>query len=192
MMLNDLVSNYSWTRLPTEFLLMTISRIYQVEILIYHNKSKFINKINVWDNKLDTNCIEKIRLGLINEEHYFPLLELSNDLKYNPDIIDEIIKTDIKYDDSIKKFKKWSMVMMDSMNDIGNFKKSSDIINDFDVFDNFDNPNVPNNKIHLYDYNEDLINNIVDTKIMKTNKKLTQEQIDDYNQISNFEEFQYM
>lgn len=192
MMIYDLVSNYSWTRLPTEFLLMAISRIYQVEILIYHNKSNFVNKINVWNNILDTNCIKKIRLGLINEEHYFPLLELSDDLKYNQDVIDEIIKTDIKYDDSIKKFKKWSKVMMDSMNDTENYniKKSHDNFNDCD--NNYHNFNISKNKIDLLDNNYFLTNNKIDYKIMKTNKQLTQEQIDDYNQISNFDEFRYM
>ena len=73
MMIYDLASNYSWTRLPTEFLLMSISRIYQIEILIYHNKSEYINKINVLNNVVESNNYEKIRLGLINEEHYFPL-----------------------------------------------------------------------------------------------------------------------
>jgi len=178
MMIYDLVSNYSWTRLPTEFLLMAISRIYQLEILIYHNKSNFVNKINVWNNILDTNCIEKIRLGLINEEHYFPLLELPDDLKNDSTVIDEIIKTDIKYDNNIKKFKKWSKVMMDSMNDTSenyNLNKISD-----------NNNNIQNDNIDSLDYNK------YNTKIMKTNNKLTQEQVDDYNKISNFEDFEFM
>ena len=185
MMIYDLVSNYSWTRLPTEFLLMAISRIYQVEILIYHNKSNFVNKINVWNNHiLNTNPIEKIRLGLINEEHYFPLLELPDDLKYDLAVIDEILKTDIKYDDNIKKFKKWSKIMMDSMNDTA---KNYNINNNYFFHNQF-----ANNDITYCNNIDSLHNNKFDSRIMKTNNKLTQEQLDDYNQISNFDEFEFM
>jgi len=156
MMIYDLNLNYSWTRLPMEFLLMTISRIYQVEILIYHNKTDYVNKINVWD-KINNNVsyieIEKIRLGQINEEHYFPLLELVDELKSNPDTIDEILEIEIKYDKYSKLFKKWSKIMMESIGISGE----------------------ANNSI-----------------IMKTNKSLSQEQIDDYNQISNFDNFSFV
>ena len=210
MMIYDLVSNYSWSRLPTEFLLMAISRIYQVEILIYHNKSNYINKINVWNNILDTNSVEKIRLGLINEEHYFPLLELPDDLKYDSDVIDEIIKTEIKYDKSIEKFKKWSRTMMDSMN--GNIEDHN--INKFSNNTNYNNYNngifhndftsnqiisnqIISNQIisdqnTSYDDVDFLNNETYESKIMETNNKLTQEKIDDYNQISNFDEFEFM
>jgi hypothetical protein len=115
MMIYDLNSNYSWQRLPTEFLLMTISRIYNIEILIYHNKTNYINRINACD-ELNINQIDKIRLGQINEEHYFPLLELSDELKNDDDIIQEILNTEIKYDNYINKFKKWSKLILESTN----------------------------------------------------------------------------
>jgi len=202
MMIFDLNSNYSWARLPTEFLLMAISRIYQFEILIYHNKTDYVNKITVWNNQISNNDIEKIRLGQINEEHYFPLLELPNELKYDKDVLDEIINTDVKYDNYIKKFKKWSKVMMDSMNSINipneqNISKSTHI----DINSNYKNlcDNLSNNlSEELY---ENLANSSIDVtndtdlnelKIMKTKNKLTQEQIDDYNQISNFDEFAFI
>jgi hypothetical protein len=153
MMVYDLNSKYSWERLPTEFLLMVISRIYQVEILIYHNKTKYINKINVWNNSENLNTIEKIRLGQINEEHYFPLIELDDELKHNTDVLNEIINTDIKYDNHLKKFKKWSKIMIESIN-------------------------------------QNKFNQI--PKIMKTTNNLSQERMDDYNQISNFKDFKYI
>jgi len=185
MMIYDLNSNFSWERLPTEFLLMAISRIYQVEILIYHNKTNYINKINVWTN---VNDIDKIRLGQINEEHYFPLEELPNEFKYDKNILDEIINTDVKYDNYSKKFKKWSKIMINSMNSVNN--------------NNTQNNNTQNNNIQNNDFNNliDFANsfkknnivdnlNITESKIMKTNNKLTPEKIYDYEQISNFDDF---
>lgn len=200
MMIYDLNSNYSWSRLPMEFLLMAISRIYQVEILIYHNKTNYINKINVWD-KIDNNVsdigIEKIRLGQINEEHYFPLLELVDELKSNPDVIDEILGTEIKYDKYIQQFKKWSKVMMESigMSRGTNNNESKSKINNKALNDKFE---IDYNVSKLTDIQENL--NIDENQnrkshnstIMKTNKSLTQEQIDDYNQISNLDDFSFV
>ena len=192
MMVYDLNSNYSWARLPTEFLLMAISRIYQVEILIYHNKTDFINKINIWNNYLTyLDHIEKIRLGQINEEHYFPLLELPDELKNNKDVVDEIINTDVKYDDNKKKFIKWSKIMIESINFVNKFNKNNNT-NDIDNFnsnqiDLSENYTIKNNRLNNIDLSD--TNN---TKIMKTNHKLTKEQINDYNQISNFDEFKFV
>lgn len=163
MMLYDLNLSFSWERLPTEFILMAISRIYQVEIHIYHNKTNFINKINVLEND-KTN--EIIRLGLINEEHYLPLSEIPDELKNNPDVIDQILNTKILYDKNIKKFKKWSKNMMDSLTlNSNNITKKND----------------SNNKIILE-------NDSNEKQIMKNNK-LTIEQINDYNEISNIDDF---
>lgn len=160
MMIYDLNTNCSWSRLPTEFLLMAISRIYQVEILIYHNKNTYVNKINAWDKS--NMEIEKIRLGQINEDHYFPLLELKDEYKFNPIIIDEILYTEIKYDKHLRKFKKWSKIIMDSINS--------------------------NNKC-IYEYVDDSKLNYQNYKIMKTNKFLTPEQINDFEVINNLDNF---
>ena len=189
MMIYDLNSNYSWERLPMEFLLMTISRIYQVEILIYHNKTKYINKINVWD-KIPNNHnilndeVEKIRLGQINEEHYFPLVELPIELRDNYDVIDQILKTEIKYDKYIHKFKKWSKNIMDGIGigiNFTNTNTNTNTNNDNDKYSiDYDISNT-NNKQENYD-----------SKIMKTHKSLTKEQINDYNEISNFDDFNFL
>ena len=197
MMIYDLNSNYSWTRLPMEFLLMAISRIYQVEILIYHNKTNYVNKINVWDkihgnNNYDDLEINKIRLGQINEEHYFPLLELSNELKFNPDAIDEILGTEIKYDKYIRRFKKWSKVMMDSIgmrtNSYSNHVSNNNFEIEYDI-------TKPDNKLKPLNINKIEVGEqqkYHSPIVMKTNKSLTQEQIDDYNQISNFDDFSFV
>lgn len=111
MMICDLRTNYSWTRLPTELILMTISRIYQVKIFIHHNKTKFINTINVWENVLADEDLDIIHLGQINEEHYIPIIELPNELKLNLDIYYEISNINIKYSSAKSKYEKWVEIM---------------------------------------------------------------------------------
>ena len=174
-MIYDLNSSYSWERLPTEFILMALSRIYQVEIRIYHNLTDFINKINVLEDEPENI----IRLGQINEEHYFPLLEIPDELKNDHDVVDEILNTKIVYDKCLKQFKKWSKIMMDSMMSLNNISK-----NDNSIDNKSENCNQNYNKIILDNSND--LN--TDTIIMKTNK-LTIEQQEDYKQILNIEDF---
>ena len=166
MMLHDLISNFSWERLPTEFILMAISRIYEIKILIYHNKSNFINEINVWKNTINENIIDTIILGQINEEHYFPVLELPDELKYQNEIIDEIMNTDISYNKYINKYKEWAKFLVDSINH-----------------------NIPEQIILNKDTNTETKSNVI---IMKTNNNLSSEQINDYEQIQNFENFEIL
>jgi hypothetical protein len=168
MMIYDLNSSYSWERLPTEFILMALSKIYQVEIRIYHNSNDFVNRINVLDD-VPENII---RLGQINEEHYFPLLKIPDELKNDSDVIDSILNTNVIYDKFIKQFKKWSKIMMDSMGHIDvNCKEKNEL----------DNYNESNTKFNVS-------NTYITTTIMKSNK-LTTEQFEDYKQISNIEDF---
>lgn len=165
MMIWDLNTSFSWEKLPTEFILTAISRIYNVEIQIYHNKTDFINKINALDN---TDSEDVIRLGQINEEHYFPLLLLPDELKSDFETINELLNTDIKYAQSIEKFKKWSKSMMDSIG----FNQASQA----------NQANQANYANHTHSSNDDIIT-------MKTNKILSQEQKQDYDEISNFDNF---
>lgn len=169
MMIYDLNSSFSWERLPTEFILMTVSRIYDVEIKIYHNKSDYVNIINVLENPPN----DIIRLGQINEEHYFPILEIPNDLKNDQDVINEILNTKVIYNRCINEFKKWSKTMMDSIGLNNNFETNHNT----DVQDSLINKS---NKI---------IDDSNSIKIMKSNNKLTIEQIEDYKEISNFDDF---
>ena len=186
MMIYDLNSSYSWERLPTEFILMALSRIYQVEIRIYHNSTDFINKINVFEN-VPENII---RLGQINEEHYFPLLEIPDELKNDHDVINEILNTKIVYEKCLKQFKKWSKIMMDSMISVNNTSKNNNSIDN-------DNENYIYNENYIdnENYNKTILDNSnysnsnTDSIIIMRTNKLTNEQQEDYKQISNIEDF---
>jgi hypothetical protein len=184
MMIYDLNSSFSWERLPTEFILMALSKIYRVEIRIYHNSTNFINKINVLDGIPDNI----IRLGQINEEHYFPLEEIPDELKSDPDVIDTILNTQIVYDKYIRKFKKWSKLMMDSM-EINMGSSTSELVVDTDSKEKLSDDNFNRSNTYIDSNiclnNSDIANT---TRIMKTNK-LTIEQSEDQKQISNFEDF---
>ena len=109
MMICDLRTNYSWERLPTELILMTISRLYEVKILIYHNKTQYINEINVWKGIINDEDLEIIRLGHINEEHYVPVLKLQDDLIDDIETIHNISKIKLKYDVKKINFKQWAV-----------------------------------------------------------------------------------
>lgn len=113
LMILDLYHNNSWTRLPTELILMVISRLYEVKIMIYHNKTEYINIINVWNQEDE---IQTIRLGLIDEEHYFPVIKLSDDLIDVPCVIKKILDKDIKYEDQLYRFNKWRINILESLN----------------------------------------------------------------------------
>ncbi len=137
MMICDLKTKYKWKRLPTELILMAISRIYQVKILIHHNNSQYINEINVWagknpnesyDNshgKSHDNSIETIRLALVNEEHYVPIMQIPNELKNDFDTIQAIGKINLKYSDAFEQYHKWAVIMSKSIYDSYTYLHSS-------------------------------------------------------------------
>ena len=122
MMICDLRTNKSWTRLPTELILMSISRIYQVKIFIHHNKTKYTNIINVWENSLLDTSLDIIHLGLINEEHYIPILEIPKELFSDPDILKQISNINLKYSSAKTIYNKWveiiSLSIFDSNSNI--------------------------------------------------------------------------
>ena len=117
LMVWDLNIEYSWRRLPTEFILLAISRIYQVHILIYNNNSDYVHSINVFGEvgEVQDKQTQIIRLGQINEEHYYPLFEIYKGIELTSDIINQILENDIKYDKYTKEFDVWSESVVKSL-----------------------------------------------------------------------------
>lgn len=113
MMLVDLYSNHSWSRLPTELILMIISRIYKIEILISHNNTQYITKINVWN---DMPIIASIRLGQLNEEHYVPIQQITNATSA------DIVTKKIKYVKAKNRFHKWAKELIININESAKIK----------------------------------------------------------------------
>jgi hypothetical protein len=115
MMLVDLYSKHSWSRLPTELILMVISRIYKIEILISHNNTQYITKINVWD---DMPIIASIRLGQLNEEHYVPIKQITDAISA------DMVNKKIKYVKAKNRFHKWARELVININESAKIKES--------------------------------------------------------------------
>jgi hypothetical protein len=109
MMLVDLYSKHSWSRLPTELILMVISRIYKIQILIYHNNSTYVSKVNVWEN-CDYISPTIIRLGQLNEEHYVPIMQITSSSSL------DIVNKKIKYVKAKNRFHKWARELIININ----------------------------------------------------------------------------
>ena len=76
-MCTDISSMTSWSRLPTEIILMVLSFIYKIKFVIINDKdSEYESVINVWDNTIipDTE-IKTVYLGHIYEYHYVAIKE---------------------------------------------------------------------------------------------------------------------
>jgi len=103
-MCQDLASNYSWTNLPTNIILLMVSYLYKVEIisvLDYETNNNGISPINFWSEKedIDMSSIKKIYIGHLNNSHWVPITEIPENKKvkrlyYNT------------YTSEFKKFKK--------------------------------------------------------------------------------------
>ena len=134
MMITDLYTNHSWTRLPMELILLTISRIYEINIHIFSNKSDYVNKVSAWQN--DDYDMETIYLGHLNEEHYLPVFKIDYEITKEPLLMDEVINSYPIYINAKKKYNKWGkkMAKMKTLINHNSFYN----FDDFNNFDNFD------------------------------------------------------
>jgi hypothetical protein len=118
-MIIDLYTNYSWSRLPMELILMAISRIYEVHIKIFSNKSEYINIVSVWNSNNSDNednlDIDTVYLGHLNEEHYIPVIKLDNEIFSNQLLMDEFYNFYPKYISAKNEYHKWRKEMVLAM-----------------------------------------------------------------------------
>jgi hypothetical protein len=143
-MCQDISNDNSWMRLPTQLLLMFISRLFNIEIIIIHdnghetiinsnNSSEtIINSNNSSETIINSNnssetiinSNNKIYLCLMNEFHYLPLKKINKEKddgkKDEKDEEDEEIEI-LLYNDAYNKFIEWSKKMW--------FKKNNKLIN---------------------------------------------------------------
>lgn len=89
----DLATNTSWTRINTNLILVFISAILNIQIKIIHNSGGVTIIGNDKSDKI-------IYLGLIDEIHYFPLIQKT----HNNDV-ENICP---KYCDNLKLFHQWA------------------------------------------------------------------------------------
>ncbi len=75
----DLANNNSWSRLPTELIMMVISYFFNIRFHVISNENEYVHIINTSDEK---NTYD-IYLGHIGEIHYVPLKLIEQNNKYN-------------------------------------------------------------------------------------------------------------
>lgn len=102
-MCQDMCNSSSWTRLPTELILMVISFIYQVEIKILTDSTDFIHTIKTCENSTKT-----IFLGHLGESHYLPVDHINeNEYMTEPE--------KLVYNDAYNFFLKWAQCMEENV-----------------------------------------------------------------------------
>lgn len=74
-MVQDMTENSSWSLLPTQMILMVVSRLYGVKIVILNNQSPYRNIIDV--SGIDLPKV--IYIGHIDEYHYISLMVKSDE-----------------------------------------------------------------------------------------------------------------
>jgi len=109
MMVVDLYSNHSWTRLPMELILMTICRVYEINFKIFSNKSDYINTVSVVADE-----DENVYLGHINEEHYIPIVKIDDDFAHDPVILFEYLNMYPIYTSAKNKYDKLAKILVDN------------------------------------------------------------------------------
>lgn len=95
----DLATNSSWTRVNTHIVLSAICSLLDIKIQIFHNNGH-ISTISVSDKPSQNT----IYLGLIDEIHYFPLVEIVEMVEKN----NNTGNICPKYVDNLKLFHQWA------------------------------------------------------------------------------------
>ena len=102
-MCQDLSNNHSWSRLPTQLILMVLSYIYKLEFIVVGSNSEYENKVNVYENP--TFNTKKIYLGHLGESHYVPLDILTDDYDLDPLFYNHAKTALIDWAESMEKIK---------------------------------------------------------------------------------------
>lgn len=104
-MCQDLSNNHSWSRLPTQLILMILSYIYKLEFIVVGSNSDYENKVNVYDSIQNTPNIKKIYLGHLGESHYVPLDILTDEYDLDPLFYNNAKDALIDWAESMEKMK---------------------------------------------------------------------------------------
>lgn len=139
-MCQDLSNEFSWSRLPTQLIMMAISYFFNVKFHIISNKNEYEHEIYMGteENPLD------IYLGHIEELHYVPL-EVR---KGSPS--EDVIP---KHTTAKTNFFKWAIVMWNSINNDNSLltREEKDVIT-VDKFTDISQNILDNNEKNMVDY----------------------------------------
>lgn len=119
----DVMQECSWTRLPTQLIMMIISMFMNIKFKIFHDNGH-ITEISSTQKENPTI----INLGLVGELHYIPLEEITNENMKLPQI---------KFGRAHAMFHKWAKFVSDQMKTY-NSSDSEDLSSDFFSSEKFD------------------------------------------------------
>jgi hypothetical protein len=119
-MCSDMFTDGCWSRLPAELVLMMISIFFKVRFHVYHDNGHVAKICDIMlDNQLsETDPGSNIRVGLIGEHHYIPLVERNGNAQE--------LKCP-KYDTELRKFHKWAKEIARMIDQYNNRNHSSDL-----------------------------------------------------------------
>lgn len=83
-MCQDLSNMHSWSRLPTQLIMLLISYIFKVEINVISNTGSYEHKINAYDSFDVKPEMRTIYFGHLGESHYVPVDVLKDDEEIDP------------------------------------------------------------------------------------------------------------
>ena len=158
-MCQDLSNMHSWSRLPTQLIMLLISYIYKLEIIVISNTGAYEHKINAYESVTVKPEIKTIYMGHLGESHYVPIDALKEDEEIDP-IYYKYAKTKLvewaskheeikirNYLERISNQKKMMEVQKElelGSNGINNSDTTTSIFDDIDLskIDNGDNQNM--------------------------------------------------
>jgi len=122
MMVMDLYSNHSWTRLPMELILMTICRVYEINFKIFSNNTDYINTVSVF-----TDEEQDIFLGHINEEHYIPIVKIEDEFAHDAVILFEYLNMYPIYTSAKNNYDKWAKISVNNLDKLSDFTETDKV-----------------------------------------------------------------
>lgn len=134
-MCQDVASSSSWSKLPTQLIMLIISYVYKLEIVILSNHGEYEHKINAYETIENSPELKTIYLGHLGESHYVPVDVLKHDEECVP----------LYYTDAKRNLLTWGHEMENAkiknyFNEIER-QKMRDAINDTSVFKEIENTN---------------------------------------------------
>lgn len=83
-MCQDLSNAHSWSRLPTQLIMLVVSYVYKLEIVVISDTGSYEHRINAFDSVESKPPMKTIYMGHLGESHYVPIDVLKPDEEIDP------------------------------------------------------------------------------------------------------------
>jgi len=83
-MCQDVSNSHSWSRLPTQMIMLLISHVFKLEIVVLSDSGIYEHKINAFESVANKPELKTIYMGHLGESHYVPVDVLGEDEEMDP------------------------------------------------------------------------------------------------------------